>query len=1612
MKLRFILFSMICFLTINGVFSQTEDFTKEAFIDELKTFFGKEIKNDKNFKLEYETFIVNWSENKFNETEKDSIVSIANLMKTKRATPTPYYRDYIMVLNGFIATGKMNEYLKWNVFYTELLNTKRQTLTKLKSFLAFSVLLINDNIISKTKSATWFTEERSFEIQKNRKTEKLEIKFDNEFDLYCENRTEIFSISGTQGTYYPNEMKWVGENGRVSWQRQIKVKDKKTDSIQLNTIGFNEDEVYAEIVGRYVLNLKTGKFIIDSVLFTNTNYNQSKILGKLENNLTNKSNATKLIYPKFYSYENVEINNIFPEIDYVGGFSMFGEKFSGIGTENKKATLTIKKKGNDFLESESLLYSITENEINSNGAKVKLKFATTDSITHTNIRLNYKTKLSGLDINMYPDINNIDKNTALLSLIGPSNSTLSIPFIDSYHAMNIYASEIVWKQNDSILYVRTSSETRDKYAVFESSDYFSIEKFQKYDEVGGGFNHLIAIERLTLSKEKDFKYAVNSLSFLLKDYTLFLNYHYKKNYSFDQIHFILLDLESDGFLNYNTTNKKNLCTVNQKLYDIIQYRTKYKIVNRGKDFDNIEITSQYQNTSKPWGTNAIINLKNLDMNIIQLYPVWLSRGKNVAIETEQLTVKKNREMKFSGTVYAGDIKFDGAEFVFDYDKFEIDIRKEAKIEVLAKIYERDADGNKLRDPNDTTKFLFKKEKLKSKIEEIKGIIKIDDSENKSGTKINEGYPSFASRDTARVYYNETVDKSYSKEKFYFENYGLSIDSLNNITDKTIQLDGNFKSSVFPDLWDTLSIGSDKVLGLETDSDGLPVHNGRYYGKLTLNGGGLTGSGTVKYLTTTAKFDHFQVYPDTIVGATTSFVIEKLKEKDAPEVKGAKSGYSRVDIGVVDYKWNLFYTDTINYPDDNIVVKDKNVKYYTSKGESYRKEKAQFKMYENTLLDGISYFTGTIDIKPTGAVGSGDLEFIDAVIISDTINFEASRFDSPNAKFILKDKNVDTKINLFEVDSINTDIDIDKKLGVFKANSDDSKIYFPAYFYECEMDHFLWFINSKRLAIGAGGIPDLDTNLYAKSRVQRDSLRDAGQKDARMYGAKLISNDTKNKEEDRGLTFPATSAEYIMDSTTIVAKNVGDILIADAIIHPTSHIRIRPKGKVEKLDSVTIDVRNFADSVFIEHHFFDASAKIIHKNQYEADGSSIYPYLSHELYFHNIYIFDSTNVSIANATYKNFNDTIALNENFIFRGQGSVDDIILTGNKQNLHFKGTAQIVHTCSNIKAQKFDFNSEINPDSVLIPVGEIKNEKIRLNAGFYMSSKKNEDTPYGTFLTPLNDRDDSQVLSSEGFIYFDKNDGYFKIGSIKKLANNDTLGNLIQFNHKNCIIIGEGKLNFNIDLGEAKYEVVGTAIRSIASKQSFNTMVGFSFYYPENLMKEIVEEILMGANEDFDLSSEAYERNLKIWLGEEKEEDALQIITEINNGLNDEIPKEFKIQTFMFSKVEFNWDSTRNSFVSEGKLGVSNIYGKIINKQVEGVIEIRKSPVGDEVRIYIEPYPDQWYYFYIINNDLLVASSNDDYTRSITDMKKKDKKKGKFRISGSLDKPTVWLKNINYKQ
>ena len=793
-SLAVILFTSFSFSS----FSQTlvkkvfPDDPKE-FLEKLRDFMSEEDKSaTKDFMKSFE---IAWNGQKYKSEQQHFIISTCNLMYAKRLKMFPDFKNYLNSTEVLVSSGQSDKsFTSWQLSVDKTLNARNTS--KFSTFLETSDNLFTNNVIFKNPTLEWKASSNNFSFE----FDSVPKIIFGETNLRCVIKDDSSNIYTTQGIYYPFTQRWVGKGGRVDWTRA----------------GIKAEVSYAELK-KYSINFKSSQYKADSVSYYNSTYFQKPLTGVLVDKVFVNMTEEKSVYPQFDSYDKrLVITNIFPAVDYDGGFSVHGSKIFGLGDSNNPAYLKFYREKKLFLKTASLSYIMHVDRITSEKSEITFYFDG-DSIFHPGLQLKFNFK---------------DKE---VTLIRDEQGTARTPYADSFHKLDMYFEALYWKMDEPKIEMKNIKGSAESSALFESSNFYRDARFERLQGIDD-VNPLYRIKEFVVKQNAGGKqFDPNSLARFMK-------------LSPDQVKPMLMVLSNGGFVTYSVDLDKVIA--NDRLFDYIRQREKKK------DYDVLQFNSTVGGNS----TNASINLLNFDLRIDGVEKIFLSDSQNVSIypKDQKVLVRKNRDFDFGGIVHAGRFDFFGKEFSFDYTLFKINLTNvdSLRMKVLA------------REVNE-----YNERKLvncKTVIENINGDLLIDKPTNKSGVITYPDYPIFNSKKESFAYYaRAAIQKGvYTRDKFFFKLTPFTIDSLDNFSNEGLAFKGTLTSGgIFPDFDETLRLQEDYSLGFkrETPAEGFAMYGGKgnYKATVKLSNQGLRGDGELDYVTSTTHAKNFIFFPDSM-----------------------------------------------------------------------------------------------------------------------------------------------------------------------------------------------------------------------------------------------------------------------------------------------------------------------------------------------------------------------------------------------------------------------------------------------------------------------------------------------------------------------------------------------------------------------------------------------------------------------------------------------------------------------------------------------------------------------------------------------------------------------------
>lgn len=921
----------------------------------------------------------------------------------------------------------------------------------------------------------------------------------------------------------------------------------------------------------------------------------------------------------------------------------------------------------------------------------------------------------------------------------------------------------------------------------------------------------------------------------------------------------------------------------------------------------------------PW-ENASLDLKTHDLSINGVPEIHLSDSQNVTIypDKSQIIMKANRNFLFDGKVNAGLFSFYGRKFIFDYDSFMVRMPWIDSLQLRFVGETTDAYGN----PSVL--------KVHNIIEDAHGQLEIDNPYNKSGLRSIAEYPVFTSQRESYVYYTPGGVKDtvpVGKRDYMFKLDPFKIYNLDNLTREEVEFNGEFESrNVLPPFAQTLKIKSDMSLGFDHDvpAEGVPIYGGKafFFNKLQMSNQGLKGSGKLTYLTSTTFSDEFRFYPDSMVTDANTFTVhEQQQGVSYPEVESA-------DVSI---SW---------FPQENKWIA--------------LQRKDPFRIFGGKVTLG-----GSLNLTSKGMLATGRTDLLSSTLQSGLFRFSASSYTADTSE--LRMRNPGRTGFSFVAPNVRSNIDLSTMKGTFKSNDPYVRVDYPENQYVSYIERFAWDINENDLVLSQAGKLSVAATAALGQPAAQDKLA-------------MISRFISTHPKQDSLSFSSPTARYDIDNQIIRAEQVQQIEVADAIIYPADGlINIEKAAHMVPLKEARIEVIHPAT----KHSFFKASVNITGKYAYFGSGN--YTYVDEnrkeEVIFFNDIAVDSMK-TVASGLIQPA-DSFFLNPYFSFIGKAN-----LMAGKPLLTFSGGARIMHDCQGLARNYLAFTAEIDPMKVLIPVSS--EPKATNNTKIFVSDYITNDSThiYPAFLSARRNYSDIPITTANGYLYYDKTSGEYRITSLNKLDNPSLPDNYMSLNRNYCRVFGEGKLTLGVDLGQLKLVAAGNITQDMEKNETLlNVTLGLNFFFSQDALNIMAAEIKsLSALPGVEMNNPDIRKSFTVLAGPEK---VGRLYDEINvYGSYMQIPDELN-KTILITNVKLRWNQPTNSYRSVGKIAIGIIGGTPVNVLVDGYLEIQKKRSGDLLDMYLELDKNTHYFFGYTRGVMMSIASNEMFRKALTDLK-----------------------------
>ena len=977
----------------------------------------------------------------FPEWQMKRMVSVANLMGNQNLPAFPYFKNYV---NAIVAAKNDRDttlFRRWHTFTEESLAGLEKGRTKsVGLLLEFSVDFMEQRALKSGEggSATWKIKGGKFDFAYSDREPSLVC---TGVDLIGTRKTDSVTIHNTSGLYKPFEQMWIGVGGKVSWAE-----------------AGMDSSIYA-LLTKYKVETQKPLFSCDTATLFYPLYFKEGVKGSFENNIvvrpklasTKADSLRDVQFPRFQSFEKVlKINRIGDNIEYLGGFRLAGNSFYGYGTGSEPAQMTVyNKKHEKVFHGKANLFIIRRGvSVVAENVDAKL-FMDTDSLFHP-----------AADFR-------IDIPKQIITLMRGEKGSSRNPFYSSFYNMNLNTDKLAWHLNADSLEIGGSTGIKGvaKKVEFESSNFYDASVYLQMQGLAT-HNSVSTLYALWLKTDKD--KDDNGRIVTDNQFAMEIN----PNFDYSSIQSLLAQMVEEGFINYYFSRHE------------IELRDKcihYALASQGKkDYDAINIISESTTT------NAKLNLKTKETEIYSVKKLELSQRQKVALipNENELTLLKNRDMRFGGRLYAGLALFQGRNMSFVYDKFEVDFDSVQHLDFYIPTGKEDKNGQPIANA------------MNSNIEHLSGALLVDAPNNKSGKEEMSIFPSLQSKKHSFVFYDQPKTQAgvYTRDSFYFRLDPFSFNGLDSYTKEQLKFNGQlFPATIFPPFKETILVREeDKSFGFihKTPAIGYTTYSkkGNYTGTLDLSNKGLIGKGKLEYLTADIESEDLIFRPKQTTGTAKKFFMEedRASKVKVPQAKGE-------DVSV---NWLPF----------------KDSMYVTSKAKDFELFKANGYTHKGVLI-----------LTPSGLKGRGEFEWAEGKLTSKIISygpFQAS-VDTGN----LEIKSLDQNGIALDSRNVDGDLDFDAQKGLFKANLQTASTTLPLDKYRTSMNEFTWDMKGKTIEFKAdpkkpGSFVSIDPAQDTLSFEGKTALYDLKTNLLRIGGVKQI------KSADAFVNIPDTSDIFI------------------------------------------------------------------------------------------------------------------------------------------------------------------------------------------------------------------------------------------------------------------------------------------------------------------------------------------------------------------------------------------------------------------------------------------------------------------------------------------------------
>jgi len=1329
------------------------------------------------------------------------------------------------------------------------------------------------------------------------------LKF-NRVTLNFVTRYDSVFLKDTKGSFSFRSNLFVGEGGTFDWSSAM----------------LSPDSVYCTVTA-YNFNVNRAELKSDLVKLNYTGKTPGSIPGTFEFKSESRKDSVASTYPRFKSYQSsLAIQGLADEnVKYTGGFSLTGRKISSASASGEPSKIEVYHNGEKKFTAQSTDFQFTDSTITSLKTKMRIDEGN-DSITHPSVRMRYTFGKDSLQ---------------KLFLQKDKGALKHTPYSASFFNIDFSTDIIKWNLYSDSLDLLTDGGRNTIPMIIESIDFYDPEDFRLLKGEGFSFHPLALVANYCIKNRTREFYSGDLAAFSGKEVR--------------DIKAAIEFLSQKGLLTYDP--KTDVVHVKEKAVLI------YKASKGEMDYDNLKIHSVIDSSA-----NASLNFNKQYMIVRGVSEFKVSDSLNVRIEPDSsvITILQNRDIKFDGTINAGNFEISGKGFTLKYDSFFISLNHIDSINFY--VTEKNAKGQSIRRKlnnnmvgTDSTAAAAGGLGDTSK---KSGTLFISRANNKSGKRKIPNYPRLDAASGGVIYFDreEVLGGVYDRSMFFVVP-PFKLDSLNDADPSSINFDGTFVSSgMFPAFKEKLHSQPDKSLGFDhlIPRGGYQLYNGdgKMYGGLTLNNRGLRGNGRIDFLAASVASNDFVYYPDSVIA------------------KGNRATISKKQFGAV------------NFPQASLP--DYKMKWLPKEDKMMLKnQKESFNFYDST-----AQMRGTVTISKQGVAGAGKLETRGSELISRDMNFASNDFSARHARF--KVKTDDPNKPLLSGVDIRLKFNLEQNYADISPEVEGTAaIDFPYAQFKTSIPEMRWDLTAQKITMSKDPDVPIENSYFYTTRKELDSLY-----------------------------FNAEKAEYDLKTQELKVSGIPYIIVADAKITPENNeVLILENAKIGTLKNTTI----ILDTLNGYHRLTEGVVDIVSRKEFSGYATYQYVNFLNDTFAIKMTDFHLEDIEQTEGSRRSQRNSSAATQQTVATGAVTDRENLVLG--AGMFYKGDMVMYATRPALQLNGYvkldikkikNYNTWIKytqtgdeTDVRLDFDNAVTEEGKRVTAGLHFGS---DNDLYITFVNDKKMEEDEDFFIPSGSLHYDTASREFKIENLQKAAGNSLSGKVFAYNDENLNVRFEGPVKLLSGLKD--FSITSTALGQ-GNMQTNEIRMNSFLMVDTNVPVQAFD--IMGLQIQDVIKNDGAEEGLG---------DQTELLYKIADIVGERVAKDFEQRSLqgyvslgtiaqlakplVFSNVNLKWSPKHKAFYSEGTLGMSNIGRHDINGAFEGFMEVRKNEDGAPVfHVFIKASPEAWYYFGYEDNRLMVHSSNNDFNGIIAKRTNAGKAKiGEVAfIPGSDDETLVFI-------